>query len=298
MSKNWIALNIVLLAIAGSLAWQLHLGIDRFNAQNDPAKIIPVRDLKQPSAQEGGLAPMAQVTKINAADFSIIPEKSVFSPLRAREETSEVAAVPETPPLTQKPILVGVTIAGSQRMASIIDPTSQSSGSRKSQIKRLGDVYKGYTITDITKDQIVLEAGARKEIIPLHLGTKSSAQEGKTPVLATRVISIGSGTTSGATTAQATASSSGSAARPSGRSGAPSTSASSGRGARASGAPRGSTSTASEDSSGSTSRSAPSQTQSATPAASSQPGRGSTSSSQGRRVIRTPFGDVTVPDTQ
>jgi hypothetical protein len=299
MTKNWIALNIVLLMVAGSLAWQLHLGIDRFNAQNDPAKIVPVRDLKQSSAQEGELAPMAQPPRTSAADFSAIPEKNAFSPLRAREAKTDVVAIPETPPLTQKPILVGVTITGSQRMASVIDPTLQSSGGRRSQIKRLGDMYQGYTITDITADQMVLEAGTRKEIIPLHMGTKRTAQTGKTPILATRVISIGAGAASGGTAVQATAVSAGGTARSSaGSTAQAATPASSGRGTRASTPQQGSSSTASDQAPQSGSRTASSRTQAATPALQSQPSSGTSGSgSQGRRVIRTPFGDVTAPDT-
>jgi hypothetical protein len=298
MTKNWIALNIVLLMVAGSLAWQLRLGIDRFNAQNDLAKIVPVRDLKQSSAQEGELAPMAQATRTSAADFSIIPEKNAFSPLRAREAKTDVVVIPETPPLTQKPILVGVTITDSQRMASVIDPTLQSSGGRRSQIKRLGDMYQGYTITDITEDQMVLEAGTRKEIIPLHMGTKRTAQSGKTPILATRVISIGAGATSVGTAAQATAVSAGAAARSSTGSTAQATPASSGRGTRASTPQQSASSAASDQSLQSGSRTTSSRTQTATPASQSQPSSGTSGSgSQGRRVIRTPFGDVTAPDT-
>jgi hypothetical protein len=294
MTKNWIALNIVFLLVAGSLGWQLHLGIDRFNAQNDVAKIVPVSDLKQTGAQEGKLAPLAQVHRSNATEFSVIPEKNVFSPLRAREAKVDVAAVPETPPLTQKPLLVGVTITGNQRMASIVETGRQTSSSRKSQIKKLGDIYQGYTITDITADQMVLEAGTRKEIIPLHLGSKKSTQTGKTPIVATRVISIGSSTTTG----QAAVSSSGGAARSAAGSTAQATPASSARGTRASTAPQSSASTTSDQSSQSGGRSASSQTPAATPASPSQTSPGtSTGDSQGRRVIRTPFGDITRPNT-
>jgi len=299
MTKNWIALNIVLLMIAGSLGWQLYLGIDRFNAQNDVAKIVPIRDLKQTGAQGDGLAPMAQVRRINASEFSIIPEKNVFSPARTREAKTDVAAISEIPPLTQKPILIGVTIVGGQRMASIIDPVRQASGNRKSQIKKPGDMYQGYTITDITEEQIVLEAGTRKEIIPLHMGTKRSAQAGKTPVLATRVVSIGPSAASGGTMVQAAASLSGGVARSSGGSTAQTSSASSTRGARTSAASPTAASQAAEPSSQSGARSVSSSTQTVAPASGTQTGRGTSSTgSQGQKVIRTPFGNITRPDTE
>jgi hypothetical protein len=301
MSKYWIALNIILLMAAGSLGWQLHLGIDRYNNQNDLSKIVPLHDLKQSSAQEGIAAPKKQSQRISAADFSVIPEKNVFSPLRAREAKVDSVDVPEIPPLTQKPILVGITIVGNQRMASIIDPVRQTSGIRKSQIKKLGDMYQGYTITDITADQMVLEAGAHKEIIPLHLGTKKSAQAGKTPVLATRVISIGAGASSTGTTGTVASLASGGAARSSGGSVAQTTAASSGRGARTSGPSASLAATSSGQSSQSGSRSTTTAAQPGAPAVQSQPSTGTSGTSgsgtQGRRVIRTPFGDVVAPET-
>ncbi len=196
MTKNWIAINILLLMVAGFLGWQLRRSIYQFKAANDLGKIQPVMDMKQKMNAEGGLAPIRPPRVYNAAEFSVIPEKNVFSEFRAREEKTDTPAVAEVPPLAQKPVLVGVTISGGMRMASIIDPLNTSQA-RRAQTKRLGDVYQGYTITDITEDRIVLESGSRREIIPLHDGAKHQPQAGKTPILATRVVSFGAGGSAG-----------------------------------------------------------------------------------------------------
>jgi len=197
MTKNWIVVNVVLLIISCLLGWQVKMSVDRFNAENNLGKISPAG--KQRLTLEAGISPSQPPRAYNAAEFAPIPSKNVFSETRAREETEQqqVAQVPESPPLAQKPIYVGVTIFENQRMASIIDPTN-AGGRRKTQTRRIGDVYQGYTITDITESQMILENGNRREILPLHDGAKRSAQGGKTPILATRIVAIGGAAAGGA----------------------------------------------------------------------------------------------------
>ncbi len=196
MMKKWIAINLLLLATAAGIGWQVRERILRFNAENDVRKIVPVRDIKQRSVPEKtAVAPLSPKT-YNPADFAVIPEKNLFSDTRTKDEKVEVAP-PEPPPLTQKPILVGITIVDGQKTASILEPgvvagPIRGDRSNRAQIKRIGDVYQGYTITDISSDQIVLESGTRKEAIPLYEGTKRPAG-GKTPILATRIVPFGGG---------------------------------------------------------------------------------------------------------
>jgi hypothetical protein len=200
MTKKWIAITLLLFVATGLLGWQLYDSVRRFNAANDLSKIQPVRDIKQKMLQDKSLPRLASPVNRTPAEFAVIPENNVFSESRTREEKTDSAATMETPPLAQKPILVGVSIEDNQKRASIIDPTSPSQGrNRRSQTKRIGDVYRGYTITDISPTHIVLESGTRKEIIPLHEGSKRQ-QTGKTPILSTRVVSIGGGSSTGAGT--------------------------------------------------------------------------------------------------
>lgn len=191
-----------------------------------------------------------------------------------REETEQQAAqaqVLEAPPLAQKPIYVGVTIFENRRMASIIDPTN-AGGGRKTQTRRIGDVYQGYTITDITESQMILENGNRREIIPLHDGAKRSGQ-GKTPILATRIVAIGGGAGGGASTPPI-ASSVPPGAVP--RTGGPASAVIGGTGQRTTASPPTAV------------RSVPPQVQQQGAAGNLNEG----TDAQGRRVIRTPFGDI------
>jgi hypothetical protein len=197
MIKKWIAINFFLLVITGLLAWQLRASILKFNARNNLAKIQPVQSIKQKMIHENPLPQLMPAKSYSPDEFALVPEQNIFSESRGKEDATEVAAPPVTPPLAQKPILVGVTIVDNQRKALIIDPTSPSQDkNRRTQVKRIGDVYQGYTITDISLDQIVLESGTRREIIPLHEGTKR-VQGGRTPILSTRVVNFGGGGSSG-----------------------------------------------------------------------------------------------------
>ncbi len=197
MTKKWIAITLLLFVATGLLGWQLYVSVQRFNAENDLSKIRPVQDLKQKIVQDKSLPRSAPSVNRTPAEFAVVPENNVFSESRTREDKADSAAALEPPPLTQKPILVGVSIVDNQKRASIIDPSNPAQGrNRRSQTKRIGDVYRGYTITDITPNHIVLESGARKEIIPLHEGSKRQ-QGGKTSILSTRVVPIGGGTVTG-----------------------------------------------------------------------------------------------------
>ena len=197
MTKKWIAINLLLVGIAALLGWELRMSIFQFKAENDVAKIQPARDVKLKGGQDSSISKAIPVKNYNPAEFGVVPDKNVFSDTRSKEDKVEILAPPEPPPLAQKPILVGVTI-DTQPRASIIDPTVPQGRDRRSQVKRIGDVYQGYTITEISPERIVLESGTRKEIIPLREGTKR-VQQGKTPILSTRVVAFGGGGITGGT---------------------------------------------------------------------------------------------------
>jgi hypothetical protein len=283
MTKKWIAITLLLFVVTGLLGWQLYVSVMRFNAENDLSKIQSVPDIKQKTAQDKSQPRLAPSVSHAIAEFAVIPENNVFSESRTGEEKTDGEASLEPPPLTQKPILVGVSIVDDQKRASIIDPASPSQGrNRRSQIRRIGDVYRGYTITDISATHIVLENGTRKEIIPLHEGSKKQ-QPGKTPILSTRVVSFSGGAYTGG--AQAIAAGSGSPA--SGRTG---TTAAGTSASATNVLPVGGTGGAASQRTTSTNATPPQQIQTQVPTTETD--------TQGRRIIRTPFGNIVRPNRE
>jgi hypothetical protein len=287
MTRNWIAVNVLLAAVTGVLVWQLYAAINRFRQENDVAKIQPVSDIRNIPVEKGLPAPQP-LRHYNAGEFDVIPAQNLFSETRAREEKVEAPAPVETAPsLEVKPVLVGVTLSGSQRLALISDP-GETSG-RKTRTKRLGDTYRGYTVVDINESQMVLQAGNRREVIPLFDSSKRPTQGGKTPIIATRVVAFGA--PAGATPASGTpargapAANVGSPARPT---------AATPPGSNVTTVISPAQAAASQNAqSGNTRGSQPQQgrqVQGATPAWNER------TDEQGRRIIRTPFGDIVRPE--
>jgi hypothetical protein len=288
MTKKWIAINLLLLGITGLLGWQFRLSVRQFNDRNNPGKLQPAGDMKQKLAQEKIQAQPAPVKAYLPPEFAAIPEKNIFSETRAREEKPDVVPLPEVPPLLQKPILVGVTITDSQRRALIFSPVGAGQDrNRRAEVKRIGDVYQGYTITAITSEHIVLESGTRREIIPLHEGSKRGTP-GKTAILSTRVVPIGGSAASGGTPVTIVA---GSGARtatvPVSSAASPAAAATNPSGGVS---PRQAVPTASQPT-GQPTASQPTTTQPTT----AQP-TSPQIQTPGGRVIRTPFGDVVRPN--
>jgi len=188
MAKKWIAINLALLLAAGFLGWRLVGSVKSFDAAHDVSKIVPE---KQKAELEGGLPPLQQAKNRSEAEFAIISAQNLFAEARKLDDPAEVSAPLEAPALDLKPILRGVIIAGSDRKAMIVDPSSGGGNAAKSQTMRLGDSYRGYIVTDITENHMVLELGTRREIIPLYDASKRPAQGGKTPLVATRIVNFG-----------------------------------------------------------------------------------------------------------
>lgn len=278
MNKKWIAVSLLLLAIAAVLAWQLRESVRQFRRENDLSRIRAARTNRKP-AQAKPEPAVDQARSYDPSEFMVIPENNIFSETRGRQDEAANALPAEPPPLAQKPILVGVMIMDAQRRASIIDPGLPQER-RRAQIRTIGDVYRGYTITDITPEQIVLESGSRREIIPLHEGSKKN-QAGKTAILSTRVVPIGAGSITATTGSSIVTGSA-----PPVRTGAAAPGA--GTGGRSSGIqPVGGMR-------GVPSAKTPTPTPTP-PATQPPPNTGPGSGPQGSRVIKTPFGDIIRP---
>ncbi|PYV40163.1 MAG: hypothetical protein DMG09_07430 [Acidobacteria bacterium] len=290
MLKRLIAISVVLLVIAGLLAWQLYVSAARFNAGNDLSKLQPPKDLKKQVGLEGGLAPLKPRHHYNPDEFGVIPAQNLFAETRTMQTELESPTAPPPPKLTVRPVLVGVAISGNKRLAFIIESKVPAAGqgpggARRSQTKTVGDVYQGWTVVDITENQMVLASGDQKEIIPLFDVNKQRAPAGKTPVVATRVVSLGGGGTYGSGVRTAVAQPVGAAP------GGP------GIGTPVVVAPVASSGPASGVT-GSQPAAARNAAQPQGVAQQPQPPQGSNEriDDQGRRVIRTPFGDIVRPE--
>ncbi len=204
MTKKWMTINLMLLAATVLLARQLYVTTLRFKQDNSLANVMRVQPGKK-GGTEAPLPPVQPVAKLSDAEYAVIPQGNVFTETRRPEEKVEAPA-PEPPRrLDNPPILVGIIISGSRRQALIVDTTAPAvSGNRRTQTMRIGDSYRGFTVTDITSTGMVLESGPSREIVPLFAIGKIP-QSGKTPPMAVRVVSFTPGQAGAASGAAAMA---------------------------------------------------------------------------------------------
>jgi hypothetical protein len=213
----------LLLAMAGLLGHYVRDSINNVKKEGKKTINPPAPDPKK-IAVEQGLPLPEQPRQYNPGEFTEILDKNLFTENRSNVDPTPAAPPTQEvviPPLTQKPILVATVVSDTKQVAYIVDPGGAQRGapggapgvapggapgvpgaaavtSRRALVKKVGDTYQGYTITRITAENIVLRAGNREEIIPLHEGSKQP-KGGKTTFIPTRIASFGpllSGTSS------------------------------------------------------------------------------------------------------
>ena len=198
MANKWIVLNIFLLIAAVGMGRELYRQYDHFNTKDDPAKIEPVSTENQAAAKNAPDASNDVSTErpvYRDADYFIISEKTLFSDLRGNEEIVPTVA-PKVMPLPKPhPVLVGVTVVDGQYAATVrSQPTPQVRGSQvATETWRVGDLYRGYMVTSIERDQIVLENSGVREVLPLNRAARPAQPIRPAAASTTQVTSIGPG---------------------------------------------------------------------------------------------------------
>jgi hypothetical protein len=201
MTKKWIAINLLLLTVSGLFGWYFLKSVAAFRLRNNTENIRPRQNAQPITSPDAVLSLQESYRRYNPAELSVITEKMVFSKDRSNIEVKPKTDPPPTPvvpALTPKPILQATLISDNERVALIIDPGDAPGTRRRAQVKRIGDNYKGYILTHITAEDIVFEAGTRRETIPLHQGFKQPLSK-KTSIQEIRIVSIGDGKSNGTT---------------------------------------------------------------------------------------------------
>ena len=198
MAKKWIAINLVLFVAVVLLGRELRYSVQAFIAENNPARIQPASEEKQAVGDTAAIAGKEDL--FANADYSIISDHTIFSDLRGKDVVEPAVAAPPMQPMAQnqRPILVGTIMVDDNYQALMIDPTTPARNGRRSpEIRRIGDVYRGYTITRIAAGQVVMENGARSETIEFSNPQRPAMPNVRAAAGATRVVPIGPGGTGG-----------------------------------------------------------------------------------------------------
>jgi len=214
MANKWIALNLLLLIAVVGLGRELYRHYDQFKAKTDPAKIEPVSVENQAAAKT---APGISIdTSMEArgdtdADYFIISEKTLFSNLRGSEEELLPVAAKVAPLPNPKPVLVGTIMVDGEYVASVMNMIAQQQARNTQpapETWRVGDFYRGYQVTSIEAEQLVLESGGMREVIPLNRTARRTPVANPVANTSAQVIPIGpGGGSSGAMTVSSAAAS-------------------------------------------------------------------------------------------
>ncbi|MDR0311069.1 MAG: hypothetical protein LBJ21_05745 [Acidobacteriota bacterium] len=309
MAKKWIALNILLLVAAIGLARELSRQYVQFKTQNDPAKIELIASENQAAAKtaSGPTADTSMETPVfGEADYYVISERTLFSDLRGREDPAGSAlsvVVQPVPPLNPKPVLVSTIMIDGQYSAKVIDPARQQArgGEMNMETRRVGDVYRGYEITSIEAEQMVLENGGRKEVIQINRAARR--QQPVRPaaaVAAAQVVRIGGGGgASGAVTVTTTGAAPGRTPQNAARQASIDAATAAARQAQAAQKPKpgGAQPVQMPPNDGVVIMTPETPAQKPRPGTGAQPDSGAGQQQQQQRVIRSPFGDIVRPDS-
>ncbi|MBI4483771.1 MAG: hypothetical protein HY652_12900 [Acidobacteria bacterium] len=191
MHRKVIFVNACLLAILFLTGYTLVSSWKLFEAQNDPARIVP-----SVGKARMGVLPQApaQGPAVNYARYQVIIDRNLFSDKRA-PETEPVAAVvveqPKPPELNPKPWLLGTVVSGSIRQALLQDPAKRKGGREFTTLK-VGDDFAGFTVAEIAEQHVTLASGGTSYQIHLYDAGKPRATPARAAaVAAPQVVSVG-----------------------------------------------------------------------------------------------------------
>jgi len=163
--RSYFLLNIVLIILAGFLAYKLYDSLSSpLNLSTEP---VLKQALPSEPARDETVSPLVRK---GATDFQIIVQKDLFRPDRTELKVEEKAPGTDPPPApaVPPPKLVGIVITESNSRAYFEDPKTGVA-----RAYRINDSISGFTLSGIEAKRVVLLRGGEKVEVKLG-GTKTS----------------------------------------------------------------------------------------------------------------------------
>jgi hypothetical protein len=133
---------------------------------------------------------------VSPTDHMVISDKSLFLESRSLQTASAAPVVETAPQLNPKPILMGVAQVGAEPRAFIQTLRAQP-GQRPTMTLRLGQIYEGYKVSNIKNTRVELSytspsGNVTTQVLDIHDDSKRGMRAAiKTPLAQSQVISIG-----------------------------------------------------------------------------------------------------------
>ena len=171
MARKLLLINLILVLLVAALGLQLVWSWQSFEQERNIGRIMA----EFRAAPNEGAQPIDAGNHNAYLDYQLISEKNLFSPDRQPpQEEGEEAAEMAPPPLVPEPILHGTLKIADVQFATVTK--FEGTGRRRTQGTKvrvgLGDVVQGYTVSEISRDAMVLKWNDTEVVIEKELNAR------------------------------------------------------------------------------------------------------------------------------
>lgn len=171
MARKLLLINLILVLLIAALGMQLVWSWQGFDQEKNIGRIMAEFRSTQPEVGE----PLDAGGRSAYLDYQLIAEKNLFSSDRQPpQEEGEEAASAAPPPLVPEPILHGTLKIGDTQFATVTK--YEGTGRRRAQGTKvrvgLGDLVQGYTVSEISRDAMVLKWNDTEVVIEKGLDAR------------------------------------------------------------------------------------------------------------------------------
>jgi hypothetical protein len=195
MSKRMLLLNILLLVGCVYLGRMVYQDFSEFDNTHKVVAVEP-ESAENKGADSKALA-VQSPSPVTPSENMVISEKNLFLESRSLQAATAVPVPEVAPALNPKPMLMGVAMVGSEPRAFVQNVRAQP-GQRSTKILKVGEAYEGYKVAQIQRGRVELSytspsGNVTTQVLDINDAANRAARTAaRTPLTPSQVISIGS----------------------------------------------------------------------------------------------------------
>lgn len=194
MTKRLLLLNTLLLLACVYIGRMVYQDFSEFNETH---KVIAVEaETTESKGADGKAVVLPKPAPLSPPEFMVISEKNLFLESRSLQAATTTPVQEAPPPLNPKPLLVGVaSVAGEPR--AFVQSLRAQPGQRPTKILKIGETYEGYKVAQIQRNRVELSytspsGNVTTQVLDLNDTTNRTARSAaRTPVAPTQVLTAG-----------------------------------------------------------------------------------------------------------
>jgi hypothetical protein len=194
MTKRLLLLNTLLLLACVYIGRMVYQDYSEFNETH---KVIAVEaETTESKGADGKAVVIQKPAPLSPPEFMVISEKNLFLESRSLQTAATTPVQEAPPPLNPKPLLVGVASVGGVPRAFVQSLRAQP-GQRPTKTLKIGETYEGYKVSQIQRNRVELSytspsGNVTTQVLDLNDTTNRAARSAaRTPVAPTQVVTAG-----------------------------------------------------------------------------------------------------------